>query len=111
MITIFTGAKTSISRPLELIFNECMSNGAFPSEWKKGERSAYSQEKRQCFENYHLVSLLSICDKILKRLLDPSKQAQVVILSRKVSKDSNPLLTFNQCSLSGYVTDQFGCYT
>ena len=26
----------SICRPLELIFNEYMSNGVFPSEWKKG---------------------------------------------------------------------------
>ena len=26
----------SICRPLELIFSECISNGVFPSEWKKG---------------------------------------------------------------------------
>ena len=27
----------STSRPLELILNECISNGVFPSEWKKEE--------------------------------------------------------------------------
>ena len=26
----------SLCRPLELIFNECLANGIFPSDWKKG---------------------------------------------------------------------------
>ena len=58
-----------ICRPLELISNECISNSVFPSEWKKGEPSAYSQEKWQCLENYRPVSLLPICGKILERLI------------------------------------------
>ena len=26
----------SICRPLEFIFNDCLTNGIFPSDWKKG---------------------------------------------------------------------------
>ena len=37
----------SICRPLELIFNEYILNCIFPIRMKKGESSAYSQEKRQ----------------------------------------------------------------
>ena len=28
--------KISICRPVGLIFNDCLENGMFPSEWKKG---------------------------------------------------------------------------
>ena len=36
-----------IFRPLQLIFNKCMLNGILPSERKKEEPLAYSQEKQQ----------------------------------------------------------------
>ena len=26
----------SLCRPLELLFNDCLANGIFPSDWKKG---------------------------------------------------------------------------
>ena len=39
----------------------------FPIRMEKGERSAYSQEKQQCLENYRPVSLQPICGKILER--------------------------------------------
>ena len=60
----------SICRPLELIFNECISNGIFPSEWKKvNVVPIHKKNDRQCFENYRPISLLPICDKILERLI------------------------------------------
>ena len=60
----------SICRPLELIFNECISNGVFSSEWKKGNVvPIHKKSDRQCLENYRPVSLLPICDKILERLI------------------------------------------
>ena len=37
-----------------------------PIRMEKGERTAYSQEKRQCFENCRPVSLLPICGKTLE---------------------------------------------
>ena len=39
---------------------------------EKGERSAYSQDKkndRQCLENYGPISLLPVCGKILEGLV------------------------------------------
>ena len=60
----------SICRPLELIFNECISNGVFSSEWKKGNVvPIHKKSDRQCLENYRPVSLLPICGKILERLI------------------------------------------
>ena len=60
----------SICRPLELIFNECISNGVFSSEWKKGNVVPIRKKSdRQCLENYRPVSLLPICGKILERLI------------------------------------------
>ena len=42
-----------IRKPLELIFNECMSNGIFPSVWKKGNAlPIHRKNDRQCLENY-----------------------------------------------------------
>ena len=50
-----------ISRPLELIFNECISNSVFRSEWKKGNLVPFHQQNdRQCLENYRPVSLLRL---------------------------------------------------
>ena len=60
----------SICRQLELIFNECVSNGGFPSEWKKGNVvPIHKKNERQCLENYCPVSLLPFCGKILERLI------------------------------------------
>ena len=59
-----------ICRPLELIFNEYISNGVFPSEWKKGNAvPIHKKNDRQCFENYPPVALLPICRKILEHLV------------------------------------------
>ena len=60
----------SICRLLELIFKECILNGIFLSEWKKGNGvPIHKKNNRQCLENYHLVSLLPICGKILECLI------------------------------------------
>ena len=56
----------SICKQLELIFNECISNDVFSSEWKKGKLvPIHEKNKRQCLENYRPASLLPICGKIL----------------------------------------------
>ena len=56
----------SICKQLELIFNECISNDVFLSEWKKGKLvPIHKKNKRQCLENYRPASLLPICGKIL----------------------------------------------
>ena len=46
-----------IFRPLQLIFNECMLNGIFPSERKKRNLLPFHKKNdRQCLENYRPAS-------------------------------------------------------
>ena len=60
----------SICRPLELIFNECISNDVFRSEWKTGYVvPIHKKNGRQCLENYGPVSLLPVRGKIPERLI------------------------------------------
>ena len=60
----------SIYKPLEIIFNQCLETGVFPSEWKKGSVvSIHKKGDKQTLKNYRPVSLLPICGKILERLV------------------------------------------
>ena len=71
MITIRTlkTCRKPIYRPLELIFNECMSNRVFASEWKKANAvPIHKKSNKQCLENYHPVPFLPICSKILNEM-------------------------------------------
>ena len=60
----------SIYKPLEIIFNQCLETGIFPSEWKKGNIvPIHKKGDKQMVQNYRPVSLLPICGKILERLM------------------------------------------
>ena len=60
----------SIYKPLQLIFQSCIKNGKFPSEWKKANAvSVHKNGNKQTLENYCNVSLLPICGKIFERLI------------------------------------------
>ena len=51
--------KISICRPLGLIFNDCLENGIFPSERKKGNIvSAHKKKDKPSKNNYYTISLL-----------------------------------------------------
>ena len=55
----------SLCRPLELIFNDCVANGIFPSDWKKGNIvPVQDKNDKQRLNNYRPISLLQICSKI-----------------------------------------------
>ena len=57
----------TICKPLDLIFNQALTTGVFPSEWKKGNIvPCYKKGDKQNIKNYRPVSLLHICGKILK---------------------------------------------
>ena len=61
---------SSIYKPLELIFNQCLETSAFSSEWKKSNIvPIHKKGDKQILRNYRPVSLLPICGKILKRLM------------------------------------------
>ena len=55
---------------LEIIFNQCLETGVFPSEWKKGNIvPLHKKGNKQILKNYCPVSLLRGCKKILERLM------------------------------------------
>ena len=61
---------SSIYKPLEMIFKQCIETGVFPSEWKNANIvPIHKKGDKQTLENYRPVSLLPICEKILKRLM------------------------------------------
>ena len=60
----------SLCRPLELISNECLANGIFTSDWKKGNIvHVHKKNDKQRLNNYRPISLLTICNKIFERLM------------------------------------------
>ena len=60
----------SLCRPSELIFKDCLTNGIFPSDWKKGSIvPVHKKDDKQCLNNYRPISLLPICSKIFERLI------------------------------------------
>ena len=59
----------SICKPLELIFQQAMESGFFPSEWKKGNVVLiHKKYDKQCLKNYRPISLLPICGKFFEKL-------------------------------------------
>ena len=61
---------SSMYKPLEMIFKQCIETGFFPSEWKKANMvPIHKKGDKQTLENYLPVSLLPICGKILERLM------------------------------------------
>ena len=60
--------RNSLCRPLEFIFNDCLANGIFLFDWKKGNIVPVHKNDRECLNNYQPVSLLPICRKFFERL-------------------------------------------
>ena len=61
---------SSIYKPLDIIFNQCIETGFYPSGWKKGNIVPFDKKgDKQTLKNYRSVSPLPICGKILERLM------------------------------------------
>ena len=55
---------------LEMIFKQCVETCVFPSEWKKANIvPIHKKGTKKALENYLSVLLLSICGKILERVM------------------------------------------
>ena len=55
-----------ICKPLSIIISDCLKEGKFLYAWKKANIiPVYKKEDKQCLKNYRLISLLSICSKII----------------------------------------------
>ena len=60
----------SICKPLSIIFKSCLTQGIFPSEWKKANVvPIHKKNDKQCVKNYRPASLLPICSKVLERII------------------------------------------
>ena len=61
---------TSICKPLEIIFKNCLRSGKFPSEWKNANVvPTFKMGDKQCIKNYRPACLLPVCGKVFERLL------------------------------------------
>ena len=59
----------SIGKPLEIIFQNFLRWGTFPSEWKKANVvPTFKKSDKQCIKNYRPVSLFPVCGKVFERL-------------------------------------------
>ena len=60
----------SISKPLSIIFRNCLKAGYFPTAWKKANVvPVHKKGNRQILNNYRLVSLLPICSKLFEKII------------------------------------------
>ena len=58
----------SICKPLNIIFKSCLTQGIFLSERKKANVPIH-KKTTSSVKNYRPVSLLSICSKVLERII------------------------------------------
>ena len=62
--------ENSKCKPLSIIFNDCLKEGKFPSDWKKAHVvPVHKKGDKQCLKNYRSISLLPIRGKIFERLI------------------------------------------
>ena len=61
---------SSISKPLAILFRNCLESECFPKEWKKGNIvPVHKKHDKQLIKNYWPVSLLPICSKIFEKVI------------------------------------------
>ena len=59
-----------VCKPLNLIFQSCMRQGKFPTEWKKASVvPLHKKRDKQILKDYRPVSSLPICEKIFERFI------------------------------------------
>ena len=60
----------SLVQPLSLIFTGSIDTGVYPDTWKKSKIvPVHKKGDKQIVNNYRPVSLLSICSKILAKII------------------------------------------
>ena len=62
--------RTCISTPLEIIYNASLSSGCVPDQFKIATViPVYKKDATTCMNNYRPISLLSVFNKILEKLM------------------------------------------
>ena len=60
----------AVAKPLNMIFDKCLSEGTFPNAWKLANvQPIHKKDCRQTKSNYRPISLLPVCGKILERIV------------------------------------------
>ena len=60
----------SICKLLEIIFQNCLPSGKFPSKWKKANFvPTFKKGDKQCTKKYRPVSILPVCGKVFEQLI------------------------------------------
>ena len=60
----------SVCKLLSIIFNDCLKEGKFPSDWKKAHVvPVHKKGDEQYLRSHRRISLLPICSKIFERLI------------------------------------------
>ena len=90
----------TVTKPLSIIYKNCLQQGVFPDEWKKGNIiPVHKKNSKQILDNYRPVSLLPICSKIFEKLiLTVSMSSLMITFSTRTNKDSD-LMTLAYISL------------
>ena len=87
-IRIIKLCSSSVSKPLAILFRNCLESECFPKEWKKANIvPVHKKHDKQLIKNYRPVSLLPICSKIFEK---------VIFNSLFKYLDDNNLLNSNQ---------------
>ena len=62
--------KLTITEPLSIIYENCLQQGVFPADWKKGDiMPVHKKNSKQIVNNYRPLFLLPICSKIFEKLI------------------------------------------
>ena len=60
----------AVSKPLNLIFKKCLSEGVFHKAWKFANvQPIHKQNSRQIKSNYRPISLLPVCGESLEKIV------------------------------------------
>ena len=60
----------AVAKPLNLIFEKCLSEGTFPNFWKFANvQPIHKKNSRQIKSNYRPISLLPVCGKRLEKIV------------------------------------------
>jgi hypothetical protein len=79
----------TLSKPLAIIFRNCIKKGIFPNKWKKANViPIFKKDKKHFVKNYRPISLLPIFAKIFERIIFKDLYSHLISNSLITNKQS-----------------------
>ena len=79
LVIVTLNCAPSICSRLALLFNECLSQGKVPADWKLSNITPiYKSGDDSLASNYRPISLLSLCSKLLERLVHNNLMKHII---------------------------------